>query len=64
MMIPVRCMTCGKPVAHLWEEYKTRTEKGEDPKKVLDEIGMKRYCCRSVFMSNVELIDDVARFKR
>ena len=43
MIIPIRCFSCGKPVAHLWEKYKERVEKGEDPKKVMDDIGMKRY---------------------
>ena len=29
MIIPVRCWSCGKPIAHLWDQYKERTEKGE-----------------------------------
>ncbi|MFH1066162.1 MAG: DNA-directed RNA polymerase subunit N, partial [Nanoarchaeota archaeon] len=29
-MIPIRCFSCGKPIGHLWEEYKTRVAKGED----------------------------------
>ena len=38
MIIPVRCFSCGKPIAQLWEEFKERTEKGEDAKKVLDQL--------------------------
>lgn len=64
MMIPIRCLGCGKPVAHLWEEYKERTEKGEDKKKVLDGLGLKRYCCRALFLGHVDLIDTVAQFKK
>lgn len=64
MIISIRCYACGKPVAHLWEEYKERTEKGEDPKKVLDDLGLKRYCCRALFLGHVELIDTVAQFKK
>lgn len=64
MMMPVRCFSCGKPIAHLWEQYKERIDKGEDPKKVLDELGVKSYCCRSVFIGNVELIDQTGKFKR
>ena len=30
-------MSCGKPIAHLWESYQERLEKGEDRKKVMDE---------------------------
>ncbi len=64
MIIPIRCMSCGKPVAHLWEEYKERTGKGESPKEVLDKLGLKRYCCRALFLGHVDLIDDIARFKK
>jgi len=64
MIIPIRCISCGKPVAHLWEEFKARTKKGEEPKKVLDSLKLKRYCCRALFMGHVDLIDEVAKFKR
>jgi DNA-directed RNA polymerase subunit N len=64
MIIPVRCFSCGKPVGHLWEKFKERVEKGEDRKKVLDSLGMERYCCRALFMGHVDLIDTVARFKK
>jgi len=64
IIIPIRCISCGKPVAQLWEDYKTRTEKGEDKKKVLDDLGLERYCCRSLFLSHIDLIDKIARFKR
>ncbi len=64
MIIPVRCLSCGKPVGHLYEEYKERVEKGEEPKKVLDDLGLKRYCCRGLFISHVDLIDTVAEFKK
>ncbi|MBS3143467.1 DNA-directed RNA polymerase subunit N [Candidatus Woesearchaeota archaeon] len=53
MIIPIRCISCGKPVAQLWEQYKERTKNGEDPQKVLDELGLKRYCCRSLFVGHI-----------
>ncbi|MFW6230861.1 MAG: DNA-directed RNA polymerase subunit N [Nanoarchaeota archaeon] len=64
MIIPVRCFSCGKPIGHLWEDYKERVQKGEDPKKVMDDLGLERYCCRSMFMGQVDLIDTSARFKK
>ena len=64
MIIPVRCFSCGKPIGHLWEEYKKRVESGEDPKKVMDELGLKRYCCRQVFLGHVDLIDTIAKYKK
>ena len=29
MIIPVRCFSCGKPIGHLWEEYKKRGYEGK-----------------------------------
>ncbi len=63
MIIPIRCWTCGKPIGHLWEEYNERIKK-EDPKKVLDSLKLKRYCCRTQIMGHVELIDIVNKFKK
>ena len=63
MLIPVRCFSCGKPIGHLWEEYKERTEKGENPEKVLDKLGAERYCCRRMFISHKDYIDEVIKYK-
>ncbi|MDI6736974.1 MAG: DNA-directed RNA polymerase subunit N [Nanoarchaeota archaeon] len=64
MMIPIRCFSCGKPIGHLWEEYNARVAKGEDRKKVMDDLGLKRYCCRTQFLGHIDLIDDVGKFKK
>ena len=64
MIINIRCFSCGKPVAHLYESYTERVKKGEEPKKVLDDLKLKRFCCRSLFLSHVDLIDTIARFKK
>ena len=64
MIIPIRCLSCGKPVAHLWEEFCTRVESGEARKKILDDLGLERYCCRALFLGHVDLIDTVAQFKK
>jgi DNA-directed RNA polymerase subunit N len=64
MIIPVRCFSCGKPIGHLWEEFKKRVGEGEKPKKVLDELGLKKYCCRSVFLGQTDLIELIGQFKK
>jgi DNA-directed RNA polymerase subunit N (RpoN/RPB10) len=64
MIIPVRCFSCGKPIGHLWEEYKERVEKGENAKKVLDSFGVERACCRSVFLGHVDLIEPIGKVKK
>ncbi|MBU4502745.1 MAG: DNA-directed RNA polymerase subunit N [Nanoarchaeota archaeon] len=64
MIIPIRCYACGKPVAHLWEEYNERIAKGEEKSKVMEELGLKRFCCRALFLGHVDLIDTIAQFKK
>ena len=64
MIIPIRCFSCGKPVAHLWEDFNKRVEKGEDRKKVLDDLGMERYCCRALFIGHVDLLEMASEFKK
>lgn len=64
MMIPIRCMSCGKPVAHLWEEFKERVAHGEERKKVMEDLGLERYCCKALFMGHIDLIDTAAQFKK
>ena len=31
---------------------------------VLDELGLSRYCCRSIMLGHVELIDEIAKFRK
>ncbi len=62
MMIPVRCFTCGKVVGSAYEPFVERTGKGEDPVKVLDELGLDRYCCRRMIISHVDLVDELMPF--
>jgi len=64
MIIPIRCWSCGKPIAQLWENYVERVNSGEEIKKVLDDLGLERYCCRSMFLGQVDLIDTAGLFKK
>ncbi|MGC9037356.1 MAG: DNA-directed RNA polymerase subunit N [Candidatus Micrarchaeia archaeon] len=65
MMIPVRCFSCGQVIADKWEEFDRRVHKnGEDAGKVLDELGVKRYCCRRMLISHVDLIDEIIEYTR
>ncbi len=63
MLIPIRCFSCGKPIGHLWEKYKEKVSKGEDPAKVLDKLELKRYCCRRMLISHKDYIDEVIKYK-
>ncbi|MFH0927325.1 MAG: DNA-directed RNA polymerase subunit N [Candidatus Micrarchaeota archaeon] len=64
MYFPIRCFTCGKPIGQLWEEYNERAKAGEDPAAILDGFGVKRYCCRRMFLSHVEVMDKVIKYDR
>ncbi len=61
-MIPVRCFTCGKLVGDKWEEWVKRLQDGEDPDKILDDLGLTRVCCRRMMVSHIDLIDDIIQF--
>ena len=63
MIIPVRCMTCGRPISGLWETYNERVEKGEKPGKVLDDLGIENYCCRALFLTNKDVLKKTAKFR-
>ncbi len=60
----MRCWSCGKPIGQLWETFKARVDKGEDQKEVLDSLNLERYCCRAMFLGQVDLIDTSAQFKK
>lgn len=62
MQIPIRCFTCGKLVGNKWEEFDKRVKDGENPEKVLDELGLERYCCRRMLISHVNVIDDIKKY--
>jgi len=64
MIIPIRCFSCGKPIGHLWEQFKQRVKDGEKPGKVMDELGLERPCCRAVFIGQEDLIELVSKFKK
>jgi DNA-directed RNA polymerase subunit N len=63
MIIPIRCFTCGRVVAQDYESFMERTTKGENPRKVLDELGLERYCCRRMILGNVDLLKEAAQYE-
>ena len=62
MIVPVRCFTCGNLVSDKFEEYQNRVKSSEEPAKVLDSLGIKRYCCRRMLLTTVETIQQVLPF--
>ena len=64
MIIPIRCFSCGKPIAHLYKKYKEKTAAGANPKDVLNELGVERYCCRAAFLGQTDTLELVNKFKK
>lgn len=64
MIVPVRCMSCGKPIGHFWSVIQEGKEAGKSTKELFDECGLTRYCCRAQLLGHVDLIDVAAKFKR
>lgn len=64
VIVPVRCFTCGAVIGDKWEKFITKVKNGEDPNKVLDDLNIKRYCCRRMLLSHVDLINELIMYSR
>lgn len=57
-MLDVRCFTCNNLIGDMWPRYmETRYHRGG--KAALDELGLKRMCCRRMLLAHVPVIDDI-----
>lgn len=57
MIIPVRCFTCGKVMANKWVTYQQQIQQGKAAAQILDDMKLTRYCCRSMLLSHVDILD-------
>ena len=64
MYFPIRCFTCGAVIADKYEDYAKRVKEGKNPAKVLEEMEIDRYCCRRMFLSHVEVMDKIVRYRK
>jgi len=64
MYFPIRCFTCGAVIADKYEEYQKRVKDGKNPAKVLEEMEIDRYCCRRMFLSHVEVMDKIVKYRK
>ena len=54
---PVRCVTCGKVLGNLWNEYQNKIQSGVSIEQALDELGLRRYCCRLRLRNPFKVVD-------
>lgn len=64
MIIPIRCFSCGKLIAHIYQPYLDLIEKGEKTEDAFKQLGIERFCCKRMVVSNVDLLDDLLKFSR
>ncbi|KAF2863786.1 hypothetical protein K470DRAFT_225725 [Piedraia hortae CBS 480.64] len=67
MIIPIRCFSCGKVIADLYERYVELIGSSNDGEiltdgDAMDQIGLTRYCCRRMMLTHVDLIEKLLRY--
>jgi DNA-directed RNA polymerases I, II, and III subunit RPABC5 len=62
MIVPVRCFTCGKVLANKWETYLGLLRADYTERDALDELALKRYCCRRMMLTHVDLIEKLLHY--
>jgi len=62
MIIPVRCFTCGKITGNKWEQYIALLQQDYSESDALNVLGLKRYCCRRMLLSHVDLIEKLLNY--
>lgn len=62
-MRPIRCFSCGKPLADKYEEFEKRIEEGEEPDDIFEDMGLERYCCRRMVLTSVDATEEMMRYE-
>ncbi|KAE8234377.1 hypothetical protein CF326_g587 [Tilletia indica] len=62
MLVPVRCFSCGKVTGDKWQVYLALLLAGNTEGDALTEIGLKRYCCRRMILTHVDLIEKLLQY--
>ncbi|KAI3635329.1 hypothetical protein MIR68_006895 [Amoeboaphelidium protococcarum] len=64
MIIPVRCFSCGKVIGNKWDQYLSLLQADYSEGEALDQLGLKRYCCRRMVLTHVDLIEKLLHYNR
>ena len=61
-MFPVRCYTCNSTIGQHFPSFRDARRQGVSVGAYLDEIGLRRLCCRRMFLGHVDNIEDQIKF--
>ena len=65
MLIPVRCFTCGAVIGNKWQKYiHLVRDEHQTEQEALNLLGLKRYCCRRMLLTHVDLIEKMLLYSR
>lgn len=62
-MLPVRCYTCNRVLGHLGNIW-TRLCREMSAKEALDQLGLRRECCRMRLLTHVDLVEATLDYDR
>jgi DNA-directed RNA polymerase subunit N (RpoN/RPB10) len=57
MLLPPRCWSCGALIGNKWAPYQQLLKEGMSECEALDGLHLKRYCCRRMLLTHVELVE-------
>lgn len=54
------CVTCGQLLSELIEKYLKEVKEGKKTnKQILDDLNLKRFCCRSRVLGSIDLTNEL-----